>query len=391
MRKIMVFVFLLLILVVVSDNRIMADIKVGQIPQDVEDVFRPEVEEFEVSNWVTGLEIPWQLIFLPDSERALVTERPGRIRLIKKGQLQEEPYAEIDVAHIGEGGLLGMTVHPQFPEKPYIYIMYTYRNQEEELKNRVVRLIDQGDHAEEEEEVIWDDIPGGRNHNGGRIAFGPDDMLYITTGDTFQREIAQQKDNLGGKILRITASGEIPTDNPFSDSPVYSLGHRNPQGLAWHPETDELFISDHGPSGEEGLRAKDMVKVIAPGGNYGWPRVIGYHQDNEYRNPLIIWEPSVPPSGATFYNNELLIATLRSEALINIKLEYKDEFDYQVKEIERWFASDSSNGRYGRLRDIVTGPDGALYLLTSNRDGRGSPQNDDDRILRLSPISQDSN
>jgi len=319
---------------------------------------------------------------LPESDRALVTERPGRIRLIEDGELVPENYADIDVAHLGEGGLMGMDHHPDFPDEAYIYVMYTYMNNNGEYYNRVSRFTDHGRKGDSEE-VILDHIPAARIHNGGRIKFGPDDKLYITTGDVGQMHKAQDFKNLAGKILRINPDGTIPEDNPVKGSLVYSLGHRNPQGLAWN-EKNHLFISDHGPTGESGLQAKDMIKVIRPGGNYGWPERIGYFADEEYLNPLIMWtNTAVPPSGATFFNGDLFVATLRSNALLKISIEHQNEFSYKVTKIERWFAKENYDGVYGRLRDINIGPNDKLYLLTSNQDGRGGPLPADDKIYQI--------
>lgn len=361
-------------------------IEVGDVPQNVEDDFILEPDDVRVEPWVKELEIPWQLIFLPESDRALVTERPGRIRLIKEGILRDEPYANIKVAHRGEGGLMGLAHHPDFPTKPYLYIMYTYQADTGTYYNRISRLTDFGDSGGEEK-VLLDQIPAGRNHNGGRLKFGPDAKLYATTGDTYQRELAQDLDSLAGKILRINPDGTVPGDNPYSGSPVYSYGHRNPQGLAWN-ERGHLFISDHGPSGEDGLQAKDMIKVIQPGGNYGWPVRIGYFGDGQYLDPLVLWpDHSVPPSGAVFYQEELYVATLGSRALLNISVNHLEDYNYEVESIERWFAEGNFTGRYGRFRDVVVGPDDKLYLLTSNRDGRGSPLPGDDKIYQLEIFS----
>ena len=360
----------------------------GDKPQQIGDIFLPEGDAIEVKEWVKNLEIPWSLLFLPDG-RALVTERPGRIRLIKDARLQEEPYATIDVAHVGEGGLMGLALHPEFPKKPYIYVMHTYKIGGE-LRNRVIRLKDEGLRGVFDR-VIIENIPGGKFHNGGRIAFGPDGMLFIATGETFHGELAQNLKSLGGKILRITPEGNIPEDNPFKGSPIYSYGHRNPQGLAWHPFTGDLFESEHGPSGEFGRFAHDEINVIKKGGDYGWPAVIGAARLKQYIDPLVVWEKTTPPSGITFYKGELLkhlqgdlfIATLRSESLIRIRLQRPDE--YKVARIERWFANGYSDGKYGRIRDVVEGPDGALYFLTNNRDGRGTPRSGDDRIYIIVP------
>ncbi len=363
---------------------IKAEIKVGEYPQNVKDDFYLEPEAVEVEVWQQNLNVPWELVFLPASNRALVTERSGRVLEIIDGKLQAESYLNLDINSRGEGGLMGMAHHPDFPEKPYIYLMYTYTSTDGEQYNRVSRFRDQNSQAEEEE-IILDQIPGGNYHDGGRIAFGPDDMLYITTGDTFNREIAQDMDNLGGKILRLTPAGAIPEDNPFSDSPIYSLGHRNPQGLAWHPDTGELFISDHGPSGEGGLRQKDRIKVVEAGSNFGWPDKIGYFEDGEYANPLIMWEDAVPPSGMTFYKGELYVGTLRSRSLVRIGLSRMNN-NFEVKKIEHLFNDGRGNSGYGRIRTAVAGPDGYLYFLTNNRDGRGRPEENDDQILRFKII-----
>jgi len=353
---------------------------VGNPPQKVEDNFILEPAEYHVETWVENLDIPWELIFL-SSYKALVTERAGQIRLIEDGILQEKPYKIIDeVAHIGEGGLMGMATHPNYSEQKYLYIMHTYQ-EDNNIFNRVTRYYDT-DTTIEFDKVIVDRIPGSRVHNGGRIAFGPDGMLYITTGDTWQAEIAQDINNLGGKILRLTPEGNIPDDNPFDDSPVYSLGHRNPQGIAWHPERGTLFSSEHGPSGEFGLRDKDMINIINKGGNYGWPLVLGDANIDPYIDPIIMWSQATPPSGMTFWNGDLFVATLRSQALIRIDITQSDD-SYEVTGIDRLFSNDWFSGTYGRLRNAVVGPDNALYVLTNNRDGRGVPQEGDDKILRI--------
>ena len=368
---------------------------VGPAPQRVEDSYLPEPEGYRSVDWVTGLEAPWSLVFLPDG-RALVSERPGRIRLIRGGRLEAEPYATLNAAEGdegdlvagaldllvgGEGGVLGMAIHPGFPDPPFVYVMQTYVG-EEGVRNRILRLRDHDDRGRIED-VILDGMPGWVFHNGGRIGFGPDGMLYITTGETFEGRLAQDLDSLGGKILRVTPNGEAPADNPFPGSPVFSFGHRNPQGLAWHPESGALFVSEHGPSGEFGLWAHDEINVIVAGGNYGWPGVVGAPGRPGTVDPLITWtQDTVPPAGMAFHDGALWLATLASEALLRIELGPADDA-YRVRRIERWFATGPDSGRLGRLRDVVAGPDGHLYVLTSNRDGRGSPRPGDDRILRL--------
>ncbi len=353
---------------------------IGDPPQKVKDTFIPEPPEFIIETWVENLDIPWALVFLSE-QRALVTERSGRIRLIEGGQLQEKPYKVIEnVQHGGEGGLMGLAKHPGYPGEPFIYVMYTYQASGG-LYNRVERYRDTGNTLETDM-VLIEGIPGHRVHNGGRIAFGPDGMLYICTGDVWKAGIAQDPENPGGKILRLTPDGRIPDDNPFLGSPVYSLGHRNPQGLAWHPGTGDLFSSEHGPSGEYGLRERDEINVISPGGNYGWPIVVGAAGMEPFIDPIIMWPRATPPSGMAFWEGMLFVATLRSRALLRIELNISGE-NYEVNRIDRLFAGDWASGTYGRLRDAVAGPYGALYVLTNNRDGRGSPQPGDDRILRI--------
>jgi quinoprotein glucose dehydrogenase len=377
---------------------------VGDVPQSVSEQWVANPDGLRVESWVENLEAPWGLAFLPDN-RALVTERPGRVRLIEEGRLRQEPYFTVDAANTGEGGLMGIALHPDFPEEPYVYVMYTYRRGG--LVNKVERYRHEGDTARFDQ-VILDDIPGARFHNGGRIAFGPDGMLYITAGENFRAERAQDRSTVAGSILRVAPDGSIPADNPFEGSPIYSYGHRNPQGLAWHPQTGELFSSEHGPSREFGLHGYDMVNVVVKGENYGWPRAVGEVNRPEYQDPLVMWEEPVPPAGLAFWEGDLYLATLGSRALIRIGLSRSSQAGdgdtgssagdggapqdpanaadrYRVESIERLFATGPFEGRYGRLRAAVVGPDGALYVTTSNRDGRGSPRDGDDRILRITP------
>ncbi|MBA3899674.1 MAG: PQQ-dependent sugar dehydrogenase [Bacteroidetes bacterium] len=359
--------------------------KVGEVPQKVKDVYVEKPEGIKVEIWQQNLEIPWSLVFLPNGD-ALVSERPGRIRIIQNGTLKEDVYANIpNVMHSkgSEAGLMGIALHPNFASQPYVYAMYTF--QEGNVNdNRVIRLKHNGSNATFDK-IIVDGIPAGRNHNGGRIKFGPDGMLYITAGETFERELAQDMESLGGKILRVTPDGAVPNDNPFPGSIIYSLGHRNPQGLAWHPETGDLFSSEHGPSGEMRLTGNDIINIIKPGKNYGWPKVVGKVNMKEFEDPIIMWEAATPPSGMVFWNNNLYVTTLRSKALMHIQMN-KTGDDYEITRIERWFSPKQNEGVYGRFRDVTVGPDGDMYVLTNNRDGRGNPTENDDRILRISKM-----
>lgn len=377
-----------------------ADPVVGPAPQSVKDAFVPDPAEFKLVPWVGNLEVPWSLVFLPGG-RALVSERPGRIRLIRDGKLVARPYAELAstsgasgvmglltrLVSGGEGGLMGLAVHPRFPNPPFIYAMHTYEDGGD-TGNRVIRLIDAGDHARFDR-VIVDGIPGATFHNGGRIGFGPDGMLYVTTGEIFEADRAQNRASLNGKILRVTPDGKIPADNPFPGSKVWSYGHRNPQGLAWHPETGELFISEHGPSGEYGLRAHDEINVVAKGGNYGWPLAVGAPGVSGLVDPIVTWKDrAVPPAGIAFWNGDLYLAALGAGSLIRLKMTravYHTSTRWRVTSITRLFADGPSSSVLGRLRAARVGPDGLLYFTTSNRDGRGKPRPGDDKIYRLEP------
>lgn len=352
----------------------------GPKPQTVTGRFVPKPKELSIADWVTGLEIPWSLVFLPDG-RALVSERPGRIRLIDDGKLVPQPVASFAVVHDGEGGMLGLALDPGYPKRPFLYAMMTVDKGEDRV-DRVVRLRFDGAHAKLDK-VLVDDIPAGRFHDGGRIAIGPDGMLYIGTGDATRRDIAQEKSSLGGKILRITPDGASAPGNPFPDAPlVYSLGHRNVEGLAWAPGTDTLFESEHGPSGEDGLSAHDEINVIRKGGNYGWPLVVGAPHRPGLIDPLISWnDRTTPPSGIAFWHGKLYVATLGSEALVRVTLSHANGA-WKVAGIERLF-TDGDTSRFGRLRAAVVGPDGALYVLTSNHDRRGEVRKGDDKILRI--------
>jgi glucose/arabinose dehydrogenase len=324
-----------------------------------------------------GLEVPWELAFADDST-ILVTERAGRVRVIEDGRLRSEPVAEIDVSASGEAGLLGLALHPEFPDERSAYVYYTSAED-----NRVARFSVADDFTFGDEEIVLDGIPAAGVHDGGRIAFGPDGMLYIGTGDAGEGRRAADRRSLAGKILRITPDGSVPDDNPLAGSPVYSYGHRNVQGLAWDAD-GRLFASEHGPTGEAGLCCHDEINEIEAGSFYGWPYRAGNSSaesgspPSEAVPPLAeSGEATWAPAGVAVHESDdgklLYVSNLRGEQLQSFELDSEGATPSTVLD------------GLGRIRAARFGPDECLYLTTSNRDGRGSPQDQDDRVLRVCP------
>lgn len=360
-----------------------APVIVGPRPQTVDDRYVPTIPGFRVSTWITRLDNPWSIVFLPDG-RALVSERAGAIRVIEQGRLKPDPLISRTVVTSGEGGLMGLALHPRFPQQPYLYAMETV-GEGNHIENRVVRFWLNRDRGQFDR-VILGGIPAGTFHNGGRLAFGPDGRLYITTGDSGRSLLAQNPASLAGKVLRISDDGTIPPENPIPNSPVFTLGNRNSQGLAWDPQTGRLLASEHGPSGEFGLHAFDEINILQANGNYGWPLAVGAPHEKGLIDPIVAWpNDTTPPTGMTFWHGDLFVATLSSQALIRIGFERTKDAMKPVA-IERWFARGPAEGRFGRLRDAVVGLDNALYVLTSNKDGRGDAAGDDDKIIRIELI-----
>jgi aldose sugar dehydrogenase len=314
-----------------------------------------------------NLQTPWSLVLSKDG-RVFFTERIGTIRMLNaNGTLAHDPVGYIRVDQVGEGGLLGIDLHPNFISNHEIYIYHTYSNSSG-IYNRVMLLVE-NENKIVDSQIILDGIPGGRFHDGGRLKFGPDNKLYISTGDAGFAELSQNKSSLAGKILRINDDGTIPIDNPFPGSAIYAYGFRNVQGLTWHPETRELYASDHGATGN------DEINLVRAGSNYGWP----YEEcsnNGKYTAPVICFNPSIAPSGIAIpnssklgYNGDLLLATLKGSQLRSIDLYTGEQNNILVG--------------YGRLRDVVEGDNGSLFVLTSNTDGRGLIQENDDKILRI--------
>lgn len=329
-----------------------------------------------------NLDVPWEIRLFPDGA-LLVTERAGRILRVDPASGAVEVLGTLPVAQEGEGGLLGAALDPEFPGQPYLYVAYTYRaaGTESGLANRVSRLTLSGDTAGEEK-VLVDGIPGAGVHDGSRVAFGPEGDLWVTTGDASQGERAQDLGSLAGKVLRMDREGRPAAGNPFGDSLVYSYGHRNPQGLAWLAGDPEPFVTEHGPS------ESDEVNHIRAGGNFGWPLVKGFGGGAGFVDPVYSWTPTIAPAGSLFYESDAIPGWRGSLLFVTLK----------QSDLRRLAPTDTSftaiaeevvlfDGRFGRLRSIAMGPDGAVYVGTSNRDGRGDARAGYDKILRITARS----
>ena len=308
-----------------------------------------------------GIDVPWGLTFLPGGD-ALVAERDtGRIlRLTPGGGDPRRVYHLDGVSAAGEGGLLGVAVDPQYAQNKYVYAYFTAADD-----NRIVRFrLDGG-----APEVVFDGIAKAGFHNGGRIAFGADGMLYAGVGDAGTTSNAQNRQSLNGKILRMRPDGGVPAEgNPFPGSLVYSLGHRNVQGLAWDAQ-GRLYAAEFGQN------TWDEVNQIVPGGNYGWPTVEGRSTDTRFRNPIVVWSTAeASPSGATIDGSTLYVAALRGQRLWSVPLDGNGGAGTPTALLQ---------GQYGRLRTAERAPDGSLWITTSNRDGRGTPAATDDRVIRF--------
>jgi glucose/arabinose dehydrogenase len=361
MKKPSIYLLGLFLLLVVG-------LTIYKTPKDPKETSLPtQVSQEEVKIIAENLQIPWEIVFLPDGD-LLVTERSGN--LLRIGE-DTKTIAKVDgVKHVGEGGLLGLALHPNFKSNNYIYL-YSTTQDGSAITNRVERytLID---NFLSNRVAIIQGIGGSRNHNGGRIAFGPDGYLYITTGDAEEPNLAQDTNSLEGKILRLTDEGKIPEDNPFENE-VYSYGHRNPQGLAWD-QAGNLWATEHGPSGLES--GYDEVNQITKGGNYGWPLLRGEQVRECFVSPYLqsgktdTWAPA----GLIYLGDNLFFAGLRGQSLyqLNISTESSELIPHLNKE-------------FGRLRAIALGPDGYLYISTSNRDGRGLASSGDDKIIKINP------
>jgi glucose/arabinose dehydrogenase len=333
-----------------------------------------ERREMQVDTVAQGLEVPWDLAFLPGGD-ALVTERPGRVRLLEDGErLRGEPVAEVPVTAEGEGGLMGIAVDPRFEDNGFVYVLLT------RSPSVVLQRFTYDEETREwaEGPVLLDDVVAGPVHDSGRIRFGPDGRLYVLTGDAGQAALAQDPGSLNGKVLRLTAE-QARGDREVADPEVFTTGHRNPQGLDWDAD-GRLIATEHGPSGGDGPQGFDEVNVLRRGRNYGWPEVIGTDH-GRFAAPARVYEEAIAPSGAAYLDAEsawqgsYVLAALRGTALHRLTLRDGEVAGEEVL----------LEGEFGRLRAVVEAPDGSLYVTTSNRDGRGDPAGPDDRVLRIAP------
>lgn len=377
-------------------------------------VAAPAQGDYTVQTVCEGLTVPWAIVFDPtapaDNPRIFITERPGRVRVYEDGKLN--PIAAFTVPDIvrsrgGEIGLMGMCLHPDFATNKYVYL--AYGSSEGDI--RVVRYTfgpaqrsmqggekDPGGFSDPK--VIASGFPAGSNHAGCRIKFGPDKKLYITTGEMFQRQLAQDLTSLGGKILRVNDDGSIPADNPFTGDEhkakgvrpeIWAFGNRNPQGIDWQPGTGLLFETEHGPSGEAGSGG-DEVNIIERGRNYGWPII---HNDMsppadqpDLVTPLHQWTPAIAPASAAFYAGDKFPqwkGNLFVGALGGLGRGPKPGLYRITLDGRNYAGQERLVPDLGRIRDVAVGPDGLIYFSTSNKDGRGRPAATDDRIMRLVP------
>ncbi len=341
---------------------------------------------FRVEKVIGGLEVPWSIVWTPDG-RMIFTERVGRVRVFQNGKLQSQPLFTVpDVEPTGESGLMSVALHPQFATNHWLYLSYAYKGEGQRVRVARYRETPQG---LVDRTVIIENIPAAQFHAGCRIRFGSDGKLYVTTGDATERALAQRLDSLAGKTLRLNDDGTVSSDNPFVGQSnvrpeIWTYGHRNSQGLDWQPGTNLMFQAEHGPSIFDGPAGGDEVNIVEKGKNYGWPVIHHKETRSGMESPLLEYTPAVAPASGMFYrgaafrqfSGNFFFGCLRGERIIRVVLDGRRVVS-QENLLEK---------KYGRIRDIAEGPDGYLYFSTSNRDGRGTPASDDDRIMRLVPV-----
>ena len=326
-------------------------------------------ENQSVNVIATNLDKPWAIEFA--DERIFITEKIGRLRVVENNKLLEEPVITLRTAETFDGGLLGVAAHPDFTNNHALYLYYTYED-DEKLWNKIIKVIE-SENKMTSVSTIFDGIPGSEFGNGGVLKFGPDGKLYATTGSLSDSSHDSQDLNLlEGKILRLNDDGTIPDDNPFSNSPIFSYGHRNPKGMDWDIRGN-FFVAEQGPT------KNDEINLIEAGKNYGWPNqeCIG---ESQYVDAAKCFDPEIEPGGMKFYSGNALgisdmmvLAALRGTAL----------YAFEVDDGSNVRSHSTILSGMGRIRDVNQGPDGFLYVITSNTDGKGFPEKDDDKLLRI--------
>ena len=315
-----------------------------------------------------NLQKPWSIAFA--DERIFVSEKSGKIKIITPSGLLETPLITLRTPEIFGGGLLGITTHPNFSNNHFLYAYYTYE-ENEKLWNKVIRITEEENKATQVITIL-DKIHGSAFSNGGVIKFGPDEKLYVGTGSVSDSsDEPQNLDSLTGKILRLNDDGTIPLDNPFDKSYVFTFGHRNPTGLAWNSE-GQMYATESGPT------KNDEINLITAGSNYGWPEVQCYSNSDDFVNPLRCFDPGLEPGGIIFYSGDKLdidnTLILASQKATNL---FKVEINDDNVNLERILSG------VGRIRDVAQGPDGYVYIITTNTDGKAFPAPDDDKLLRI--------
>jgi glucose/arabinose dehydrogenase len=344
--------------------------------------------KFRVETVAIGLEVPWAFAWLPSGDM-LFTERRGRVRIIAGGKLSPDPvYIVPDVEPSSESGLMDITTHPDFGRNSFVYLAYSYNSDGKRVK--VVRYIYVGGKFSEPK-VIIDNVPGAPNHAGMRADFGPDGKLYVTAGDSTDWNLAQNNSSLAGKTLRLNDDGTIPRDNPFVGKSgyrpeIWTTGHRNAQGIAWQRSTGLMYQTEHGPSSFEGKGSGgDEVNIVEKGLNYGWPEISHRERKPGLVSPILEYSPACAPASALFYYGDafpdlkgnLLFGCLRGVRIVRVGFSGREVLGQE----------NLLEGKVGRIREVAQGPDGYIYFSTSNRDGRGRPAPEDDRIMRLVPLN----